>query len=253
MAVQIIIYTMFCAIGVVLGSFFTLATYRIPLKQDITHTRSYCPKCNSRLNFFDLIPVLSYIFLKGKCRYCHEKISPRYILIEIFSGIFYLLFVMSLKIDFLYLEINKIEALIYGTFIISIFFMMGGIAKESKKISYGVLGFGVIIQLMHIIYLYVFKYSIYRYIIYIFTFVIMFFINKKIKNEKNKNILNLLELMLFGFVATNEIITLVSIIMADIMILCLKKKNIYEYIFNFSFLNIIILIIFNFVVNYIIK
>ena len=60
---QIIIYLNFFIIGVVLGSFFTLPTYRIPLKQDITHTRSYCPKCNHKfvynLNLDDIKEVNS--------------------------------------------------------------------------------------------------------------------------------------------------------------------------------------------------
>ena len=91
-----IIYFFMFALGTVLGSFYTLAVYRIPLKQDITHTRSYCPKCNHKLNFLDLIPVLSYIFLGGKCRYCKNKIRLRYIILEILSGIVFLLYAMLL-------------------------------------------------------------------------------------------------------------------------------------------------------------
>ena len=72
---NIIIYITIFVIGTLFGSFFTLATYRIPKKQDITHTHSYCPNCNSKLGFFELIPILSYIFLKGKCKHCGKKIS----------------------------------------------------------------------------------------------------------------------------------------------------------------------------------
>lgn len=74
-------------IGIFFGSFSTLALYRIPLKKDITHERSFCPKCNHKLGAVDLIPVFSYIFLGGKCRYCGDKISPRYLFIELFFGI----------------------------------------------------------------------------------------------------------------------------------------------------------------------
>ena len=65
-------FIIFC-IGAVFGSFFTLAVYRIPLGQDITHTHSYCPTCKHKLKFLDLIPILSYTFLGGKCRYCKNK------------------------------------------------------------------------------------------------------------------------------------------------------------------------------------
>ena len=153
MILQIIIYLCFYIIGVVLGSFFTLAIYRIPLKQDITHTRSYCPKCNHSLGFFDLIPILSYLFLGGKCRYCHEKISKRYIIIEIISGIVYLLLIISLKINFLNMSLNSIVKLLYTTLIYSAVFILLGIAKETKKISKSVLLFGLVVQVLYIIYL----------------------------------------------------------------------------------------------------
>ena len=108
--------------GIVLGSFYTLAVYRIPLKQDITHTRSYCPKCNHRLNFWDLIPVFSYIFLGGKCRYCKEKIRPRYIIIELMSGLVFLLFAMWLNIDVFNIEYKKVATLVFGIFFFSVIF-----------------------------------------------------------------------------------------------------------------------------------
>ena len=60
---DIVFYILIFCIGTLFGSFFTLAVYRIPLRQDITHTRSYCPKCNHRLEFLDMIPIFSYIFL----------------------------------------------------------------------------------------------------------------------------------------------------------------------------------------------
>ena len=132
---KIILYIYMYIIGVVLGSFFTLAIHRIPKKEDITHTRSYCPKCNHRLNFLDLIPVLSYIFLGGKCRYCHEKIRPRYLIIELLSGMIFLLFTISLNIDIFNIEINKIVALVFGIIFISTIFMILGIFKEYKKVQ----------------------------------------------------------------------------------------------------------------------
>ena len=102
---------MFCT-GCMFGSFFTLAVYRIPLHKDITHERSFCPNCNHKLSFLDLVPVLSYIFLGGKCRYCKQKIRIRYLLLEIFTGLVFLLFGISLKISLYPLEINKLIYLV---------------------------------------------------------------------------------------------------------------------------------------------
>ena len=111
---EIIFYLLFFVIGTVFGSFFTLAVYRIPLHQDITHKRSYCPNCNHRLSFWDMIPIFSYICLGGKCRYCKEKIRIRYLFLEILTGIVFLLFAMSLNINFYQINIFNIWIIIYS-------------------------------------------------------------------------------------------------------------------------------------------
>lgn len=247
---QIIFYIAFYIIGVVLGSFFTLATYRIPLKQDILYTRSYCPKCNNKLKSIDLIPILSYIFLRGKCRHCHERIGPRYIIIESFSGLFYLLFVLSLKIDILNINIFKIVELLYGTLIISSFFILGGIAKETGKLSKGTIVFGLVSNAIYMIYLYIVQSNIYRYIIYFVVIILIFILQKMIKTDKYKKICDIMILVLFSIITTNEIIFVASIIFTFMihLILCLIKKKKYKnWIFYFSFLNILFLIIYNFI------
>ena len=142
---SIILYIFMFITGTVFGSFYTLAVYRIPLKQDITHTRSYCPKCNHKLQFFDLIPILSYIFLGGKCRYCKEKIRPRYLILETLSGLVFVLFAMYLKIDLLNIEYNKIIMLVFGILFFSVIFIQVGIFKEYKNIQISVFNFGMII------------------------------------------------------------------------------------------------------------
>lgn len=189
-------------IGVVFGSFYTLAVYRIPLKQDITHTRSYCPKCNHKLNFWDLIPVLSYILLGGKCRYCREKIRTRYIIIEILSGIVFLLYAICLDIDLLNIDYSKIATLIFGILFFSTIIISVGILKEYKKIQSSVFNFGIISELIYMIYLYILNISIYRYIIYIPIFILMAFINNSKKiNEKIK----IIAFIIFVIIGISEI------------------------------------------------
>ena len=111
---NIVLYTLIFIIGTLFGSFFTLAVYRIPLGKDITHERSFCPNCNHKLQFLDLIPILSYIFLGGKCRYCKQKIRPRYLLLETMSGVIFVLFAMSLKINIFTTNINTWIYFIFG-------------------------------------------------------------------------------------------------------------------------------------------
>lgn len=98
---NIILYILIFCIGALFGSFFTLAVYRIPLGKDITHERSFCPNCNHRLEFLDLIPILSYLFLGGKCRYCKQKIRPRYFLLEIMSGVVFVFICFIFKFRYI--------------------------------------------------------------------------------------------------------------------------------------------------------
>lgn len=76
-------------LGLVLGSFMTSLTYRWPLNRAISKGRSICPKCGKIISWYDNIPVLSYLLLKGKCRRCGHNISPRYILIELTTGVLF--------------------------------------------------------------------------------------------------------------------------------------------------------------------
>ncbi|MEG2298367.1 MAG: prepilin peptidase [Anaerovoracaceae bacterium] len=82
-----IIFLIVFLLGITIGSFLNVLIYRIPRKLDFVKGRSFCPRCENQLKALDLMPILSFLFLKGKCRYCNEKISIRYPLIEFLSGI----------------------------------------------------------------------------------------------------------------------------------------------------------------------
>ncbi len=77
--------------GLVIGSFLNVCIYRIPLGKSIVYPPSSCPFCNSKIKWYDNIPVLSYIILKGKCRYCKQPISPLYPTIELTTAVITLL------------------------------------------------------------------------------------------------------------------------------------------------------------------
>ncbi len=78
-------------LGTIIGSFLNVLIYRIPLKLDFVKGHSFCPHCHHDLKALDLFPVFSYLFLGGKCRYCKVKISPRYPLIELLTGVLFTL------------------------------------------------------------------------------------------------------------------------------------------------------------------
>lgn len=78
-------------LGTEWGSFYTLLGDRIPKKEKYFGGKSYCDQCGHLLYFFDKIPILSFLFLQGRCRYCHKKISPLSTYMEFFTGILFAL------------------------------------------------------------------------------------------------------------------------------------------------------------------
>ncbi|MEG0773374.1 prepilin peptidase [Clostridium sp.] len=89
-------------IGALIGSFLNVCIYRIPRGESIAFPPSHCTNCNTKIKHYDLIPILSYIFLRGKCRNCKSKVSAIYPLIELFTAIIFLLLYKKygLTIDF---------------------------------------------------------------------------------------------------------------------------------------------------------
>lgn len=80
------VYGIIFVFGLVIGSFISVLIYRIPQGESIVSPPSACRSCGSRLTLQDLIPVLSYIFLRGKCRHCTERIPARYLLVELITA-----------------------------------------------------------------------------------------------------------------------------------------------------------------------
>jgi len=85
-------------LGLVIGSFLNVCIYRIPENISLLWPASTCVNCSKRIVWYDNIPVLSYLFLRGKCRYCQDKISALYPIIEIITGIVFLLLFNSVLI-----------------------------------------------------------------------------------------------------------------------------------------------------------
>jgi leader peptidase (prepilin peptidase) / N-methyltransferase len=75
--------------GLAFGSFLNVCIYRLPLGLSIVAPRSACPKCKHPIAFYDNLPVLSWLILRGRCRQCKVRISPRYPLIELLTGVLF--------------------------------------------------------------------------------------------------------------------------------------------------------------------
>jgi leader peptidase (prepilin peptidase) / N-methyltransferase len=77
-------------IGLAFGSFLNVCIYRLPLGLSVVTPRSACPGCKRPIAFYDNMPVLSWLILRGRCRNCKIKISPRYLFIELLTGVLFL-------------------------------------------------------------------------------------------------------------------------------------------------------------------
>lgn len=119
-------------IGLLIGSFLNVVIYRLPRRESIAFPPSHCPHCRHKLAWYDLLPVISFISLKGKCRYCKQQISFIYPLVEVVTGIMFLsiyLFLPSTGMVFL------VYLLIMTSVFITIFF---------TDFKYGIIPFQVV-------------------------------------------------------------------------------------------------------------
>ena len=84
------IYAVVLLIGLLVGSFLNVCIVRLPRGRSIVSPPSHCPRCKTKIRFYDNIPVVSCMLLRGRCRSCGEPISWRYPLVELMNGLFYL-------------------------------------------------------------------------------------------------------------------------------------------------------------------
>jgi len=92
------LYIMIFILGAIIGSFLNVCIYRIPINKKIITGRSKCTSCNREIRWFDLIPIISFFILKGKCRDCRSGINFRYAIVETLTGLIFALIVSILGI-----------------------------------------------------------------------------------------------------------------------------------------------------------
>jgi len=105
-------------VGAVVGSFLNVCIHRLPRDESIVFPPSHCPKCKHRLAPRDLIPVLSWLLLRGRCRYCKKPITPRYAVVEALSGGLFAFTVWHFRAE----PIVIVPALVAGAALIVVFF-----------------------------------------------------------------------------------------------------------------------------------
>lgn len=104
--------------GVAFGSFINVLIYRLPRKESLIKPASKCPSCGAGIRFYDNIPIVSYLVLRGKCRNCNNKISLRYPLVEIMAGLLAVFAVYSFGFS-----VKGIEVAVLSLVFLAIFFI----------------------------------------------------------------------------------------------------------------------------------
>ena len=84
-------YIFFFSLGAMIGSFLNVVIHRVPLEESIVYPNSACPKCKKPIKPYDNLPILSWLFLRGKCRNCKNPISPRYPAVEFLNALLWIL------------------------------------------------------------------------------------------------------------------------------------------------------------------
>lgn len=141
LAMQIIIVLL----GLAIGSFLNVCIYRIPEKKSIAFPPSHCPSCKHNLSVVELIPVLGYLLNKGRCRYCGAKISLQYPLVELITGLAFLLLFNKFLISVDFLKYAVLTSLL----IVITFIDLERQEIPDELIIFGLIA-GLLINLYHI-------------------------------------------------------------------------------------------------------
>ena len=167
---EILYLICFFILGTVLGSFYNVLGLRIPKNESIIKPRSHCEKCGHVLEWFELIPIFSFLFLKGKCRNCKTKLSWLYPFSEFFTGLLFCisyysfgfsfsllmalilssLLILVIVSDLTYMIIPDRFIVIPAVLLLIIKLLAFGLESFLYSILYGVIAFGIMYVIMYI-------------------------------------------------------------------------------------------------------
>jgi len=165
---EVFYYIMFFIIGTCFGSFYNLCGLRIPKGKSINKPNSHCDNCNHSLKWYELIPIFSYIFLKGKCKNCKTKLSLLYPFTEIATGLLFLVsfhsfgfsldliisltlvstFILIIVSDLNYLLIPDRFIIIPSIIIFIVSIINIGIVDSLIQLGYGIISFIIMYIIM---------------------------------------------------------------------------------------------------------
>ena len=136
-------------LGSVVGSFLGVIVDRLPRGESFFKGRSHCDNCKKKLGALDLIPVFSFMFLRGKCKYCHKKLTYFYPTIELLTGFLFILVALQTGILYQVFSILYTIEFLYYLFIVSLL-----VALFFIDLKYGILPFSIVFPAIFITFLY---------------------------------------------------------------------------------------------------
>jgi leader peptidase (prepilin peptidase)/N-methyltransferase len=129
--------------GLIVGSFLNVCIYRIPREESVIYPPSHCPNCGERIKPYDNIPVLSYLILRGRCRNCGARISLRYPIVELLTGV--LTSFVFCKFGF---SFDTLYYLLFVYYLIVVSFIDLDTIEIPVKLSYFALIFGIFLSFL---------------------------------------------------------------------------------------------------------
>ena len=139
---MILIVLLVAVLGLIAGSFLTSVVYRLSDLRSILKERSHCPHCKKELGLWDLIPLLGFVFLLGKCRYCGKKISWQYPLIESLTAILFVLTYLNFGISF---QAAMIVIILMGLIVVAFYDLSQMLVPDEMLIVIAIFGLALIL------------------------------------------------------------------------------------------------------------
>ena len=130
------------ALGLVFGSFLNVCIYRMPLGLSVVHPGSACPHCGKAVRFYDNVPVLSWILLRGRCRQCSGRITPRYAVVELITGGLFVLCYAHFG-----LTVAMLKCSVFGFLLLGLIFTDAETHLLPDKLTLSGLGAGLVFSL----------------------------------------------------------------------------------------------------------
>ena len=121
---QLFLVLLFAFFAAVLASFFNVVIYRTVKEESFIKGRSRCESCKQEIAWYDNIPILSFLFLRGKCRHCHKKIKPVYFWTEVLAAVYTLVFIYTIYSQQLFSTLEIWQIVFYFLFFLILIFIV---------------------------------------------------------------------------------------------------------------------------------